>query len=626
MKRFKKHKGAALVSVMIAITFISIVATTLLLVSLNNYQMKVVNSQSKENFYETEQRLNVVTTQIRDRICNSTNVTGDVRTLLGGVTTAADYTTDSYTGAKIAELAFPNPDASTTISGSTVSVCINPTETDPAKKLYDNYYFYGGSYDVVARNGNNKEINIKNLKVKQVNASGYENTIKTDLNFFVQIPAGGSSGGGGIGSCSFILDSSLELCSGNSNPDKSTRINVYGNTIFGKYTLVNSTGSSYTTSFKDGVQLTTPTAVSPYSTPIFLGDKTYSGTTVTKVGTSGTNKSKAVIYLREFSSLNFLSDTNVILGDIYLQDQALLNVVDGSFTCYGDIFVADKAAFVCNGTLNLGVNSNIYSVDSYGNCTLITATTANKNVIVGTINHLDKLNYDKICDHLKLFDDEANNDGVLPNILVKATPLAKSESIAYQSLKKSWNGSGYSDVVENHPTSEISNNTVAPMYCYDLADAFNGYSAYLCEFDGIKYRVAVPEGDLNGNYENQLILVNNHTNGGNSRITQNIPNSTIISKNPVYCYDTHGVCVSRMGEQAFNYMIDDANKATCRMNLKSYSGSNMKQFCIADFFSDNANSYVMTVFTLSAGDDTTSGPQKPSATAASYSSWVKDVN
>ena len=108
------NKGAALVSVMIAITFISIVATTLLVISLNNYQMKVVNSQSKSNFYETEQRINVVTAQVRDVIPGSTDVNGAIGTLING--SLSDYNTApanagdpnfTYSAEKIANLAFP---------------------------------------------------------------------------------------------------------------------------------------------------------------------------------------------------------------------------------------------------------------------------------------------------------------------------------------------------------------------------------------------------------------------------------------------------------------------------------------------------------------------------------------
>ena len=609
MRRLKNHKGAALVSVMIAITFISIVATTLLLISLNNYQMKVVNSQSKENFYETEQRLNVATANVRDNIYNSTNVTGELRTLLGGVTTADDYTHDSYSGSKIAELAFPNAssDPATSITGSTVSVIRNPGESDPANWLIDKYYFYDGTFDVEERTSG-KEITVNDVKVKQINAEGYENTIKTDIKFYVQMSSSGSSSGGGIGSCSFILDSCMQISCGHWSSDKSTRINIYGNTIMGQYDFNDGsdTSTAYTTSFLNGSEVNS--VLSKYSYPRRL-----SWASATKITNTDANKEKATIYLTDTSTINYLGDNNVVLGDIYIDDKSIINVLRGNFTCYGNIFVNKNAAFICEGVLSLGPNNHIYSVDS-GNCTAITTSTPAKNIIFsGSIVQLDKLNYDKMCDHLKLFNDKQEDDGILPNIMVKASPVT---------------GTTISNA--NKDNNSLNTGDVDPMYIYDLDNAYHDYSNTLCTFDGISYKAAVPEGDLNANYENELIIINSNINSDpewkNARLVANVPGSTIISEIPVVTYDTHGVCVSKMGDQAFNYILEN----DCRMNFKSKQGSKLKQYKISDFFDTDAvggdcNSFVSTVFNLSTGGDTTGGPSVPTKTAISYTNWAKDV-
>ena len=54
----KKHKlnnaGSAIVTVLVVVTFITILATVLLYISGLNYQMKVTDYRTKESFYQAE--------------------------------------------------------------------------------------------------------------------------------------------------------------------------------------------------------------------------------------------------------------------------------------------------------------------------------------------------------------------------------------------------------------------------------------------------------------------------------------------------------------------------------------------------------------------------------------------
>lgn len=564
MKKFN-NKGAALVSVMIAITFISIVATTLLVISLNNYQMKVVNSQSKSNFYETEQRINVVTAQVRNAIPGSTDVNGSIGALVNGGT-GVDYSGASfnYTADKIAELAFPG--ATVVSSGS------NATVTSDG----DTFTFYPGTVTVVQQT-NGKKITMNNVTIKQVandDKGGYENTIKTDINFYVEIAQGGGASGG-VGSCAFLLDSNIRIDAG----DKASRLNITGNTIMGQYTYVSS--GSYTTTFKNGSELSSPQTLSQYSTPAKMA-KTYKADgTVDKVTRDDNNYKKAVIYLNDTSFMNFNSDNNVILGDIFLKDKSVLNILDGSFTVYGDIFVADNAAFVCNGALKLGYGSGIYKVDGSGNCTKINSSDKTKNVVFTSVTLLDQKNYDKIADHLKLFDNNSTNDGVIVNILKKHSASNK--------------------------------------YCYEAADAYQTKSDKLCTFNGIDYYAVYPAGDLNQNYANELIFVNDKVNNGYAKVVSNVPNSTIISRKNVYAYDTHNICVSKMGDQAFNYIL---THDSCKIKFKPDGSNTEYTVSIKDFFDPNCNTFVTTVFNLGSG--TTGGTPVPTKTAIGFSNWTKD--
>lgn len=561
------NKGAALVSVMIAITFISIVATTLLVISLNNYQMKVVNNQSKSNFYETEQRINVVTAQVRNAIPGATDVNGAVGNLVNGGS-GVDYSGNSfaYKADKIAELAFP---------GSTVSTSgTNATVTSDG----DTFTFYPGTVSVTQKT-NGKQITINDVTIKQVandNKGGYENTIKTDINFYVEITQGGGASGG-VGSCAFLLDNTIRIKAS----DKITRLNITGNTIMGDYDYHSS--GSYTTTFKNGVELATPASVSPYSSPVSLSKEYDSNGYVKKITMDENNYKKAIIYIDSTSFMNFNSDNNVILGDIYLKDKSILNVLDGSLTVYGDIFVADSAAFICNGSLKLGYNSNIYKVkDSAGNVERITVSDKSKNIMYNTVQILDKKNYDKLADHLKLFDNNADNDGVITNILKKAGSYNK--------------------------------------YCYEADQAYHVKSNKLFSMDGKDYYATYPEGDLNQNYANELIFVSNKINNSQCNVVSNVPNSTFIAKMPIYCYDTNNICVSKMGDRAFNKILSDPS---CKIPFKADAQNAATQnISIKDFFDSNCNTFVTTVFNIGSGS--TGGTPVPTKTAIGYSDWTKE--
>ncbi len=561
------NKGAALVSVMIAITFISIVATTLLVISLNNYQMKVVNNQSKSNFYETEQRINVVTAQVRNAIPGATDVNGAVGNLVNGGS-GVDYSGNSfaYKANKIAELAFP---------GSTVSTSgTNATVTSDG----DTFTFYPGTVSVTQKT-NGKQITINDVTIKQVandNKGGYENTIKTDINFYVEITQGGGASGG-VGSCAFLLDNTIRIKAS----DKVTRLNITGNTIMGDYDYHSS--GSYTTTFKNGVELATPASVSPYSSPVSLSKEYDSNGYVKKITMDENNYKKAIIYIDSTSFMNFNSENNVILGDIYLKDKSILNVLDGSLTVYGDIFVADSAAFICNGSLKLGYNSNIYKVkDGAGNVERITASDKSKNIMYNTVQILDKKNYDKLADHLKLFDNNADNDGVITNILKKAGSYNK--------------------------------------YCYEADQAYHVTSSKLFSMDGKDYYATYPEGDLNQNYANELIFVSNKINNSQCNVVSNVPNSTFIAKMPIYCYDTNNICVSKMGDRAFNKILSDPS---CKIPFKADTQNAATQnISIKDFFDPNCNTFVTTVFNIGSGS--TGGTPVPTKTAIGYSDWTKE--
>ena len=65
MKKRLNNEGVALISIMICVAFVAIIASALLVITYTNFEMKVMNLRSKENFYETDGQLTRITTLFR---------------------------------------------------------------------------------------------------------------------------------------------------------------------------------------------------------------------------------------------------------------------------------------------------------------------------------------------------------------------------------------------------------------------------------------------------------------------------------------------------------------------------------------------------------------------------------
>lgn len=583
----KNNKGAALVSIMIAITFISIIASTLLLISFNNYKMKVVNSTSKENFYEVEQDINVLTAKVRTMVdtTNTDNLETKIRSELGGSNTATTYTAE-----KIKNLLYPSETLFHTTDGYYVEID-NPLPDSSGNVTKDKFFIKsGGAIDKIDRTGG-YEIVLRDIEIKQVNAQGYESKIKTDIHFFAQK---GSSGGvaGGIGECSFLLDNGVEVDAidqYNASGSTGTHVDIYGNCILGKYTLVNESFSTTTLSpNKNGTQ---------HSTGTYL---TKNGNSIS---TSNTEKQKAVILLHDCAVLNVLSDNCVIVGDIYLDGKSVMYVCNENcnFTVIGNIYVAQSAAFMCSGNIKFKDGCGIYKVNNSGGLTSITSSNPSQNIIIKKgIGTLEVKEYEGLFDKLCLWDNNADNDGVMPNILVKNKKKYSSKTATTPSNTS--NSAGYYcyEASEHRKDINESNPKVPKFYLF-----------------GRELHVVIPENDLNGGaeYTNSLILVRQ---SADSVVSQTNAGSTFISKKAIKVTQTHNVCITNIGDQEFKKI----RTGDYRIQMKM-SGSNEEGwFKVGDFFSTECDNFVQDVFGVVTGGDTASST--PAKTAVSYDKWEKN--
>lgn len=571
----RNNKGAALISIMITIAFVSIVATTLLMISFNNYSMKVTSAQSKNNFYETELDLNIVTAQVRNAIVASTDAEGAVNSVKAAVGDATD--SSIVDSSKLASLVYP---------GATVS----PQSDGSAKVTVENdeFYFNGGTITPTSKTSG-YVIKISDVEVKQVSVSGYENTVKTDIEFYVQ-QSGGASDAGGVGDCSFLLDNSIDF-NGSDVSQGINLVNIYGNCIMGYYNLVEETYVNEYASEGDGIAL--PTSHSKYSKPRQLNNSGGTAVTLTSVADD------ACLYVRGIANLNFLSDYTLIMGDVFLDDYSVMTINSGSFTIMGNLYIKGKAAFICAGDLKLGPNSHVYIVNDSGALSELALsfegdtdylsstcknTLKNNNLIVtGKVVKLEKDDQDKLYFKLKLLDEDEDNDGILPNIL---QPLTK-DGVDY--------------------------------YCTDFTtqhDIFTNYSIF-----GQNYRCKVPEEPMNGNIDHALLFVSNNV-STSLKLQEELPYCTFISENPVNLWLPHNICLTQVGDAQFKQLRSDSAPS---FNMQVQRGSSTASFSnkkIKDLFNTNCDTFVSDVFSIANGSD--SGTPSISKTAVSYKNWVKE--
>ena len=322
----KNNKGAALISVLIATAFLAITATALLMISYSNYKMKVVNLNSKNNFYESEKNLNVISASVRSTVKGSTSPDTDLETKIG-VTTVG--TNKSYNMSNLVKLVYPS------YTGTSKN---NATDlVGNADGTYDMFTFStsgSNNYsigDALDTSGNVisgiKEIKIKDINVRQQsnyrvepNPSGsgnitkydYDNNIKTDIVIrYEESVSGGASSG--VGDFSFISDSSISV---QASANMGTTLYIYGNAFFSN--------------------LGTP-AVS----------------TIDSVDYWETKPNGTALSLGTNNKVTCLGDYIISYGDIILNNNAVLVVDTDNFYCYGDIKLNDTSALLCKGKIHM---------------------------------------------------------------------------------------------------------------------------------------------------------------------------------------------------------------------------------------------------------------------------------
>ena len=554
---FKKNKGVAMISVMITIAFISIIATTLLVISSKNYSMKTSNVLSKQNLYSVDGDLVRVSTTFKNASIGTS--TPNPQTVMKGYlkdpTTTS--TTSEYDVTKIIKAVY-NPTNDTTINSKihvdsandayfqdTVGnktetihfLSENPVwKTEPVKK--DDGTAIPGVTRYRIQNftiTHTTSYNIDN-DGNPDNDKAYYNSAKTDIIFDVyETSASTPGGGGGVGNMSLLLDSDLK------SGENFSFATFTGNTFLCDYAKDNGHNKVVEFDKSEGGYFTVPGG--------------------------------AAIDLNKGSRVNLVGDYNICYGDIKLTGGSCLAVY-GNMTVYGDIYISDNSVFICTGKLyfmedafpryntvdgsstrtskiryssGASATTNIYPSDL--------ASNVKKVKLKDFKNFLTLLNYD---------DDDYSNDGLQKKILRKASFFGDNE-----------------DYVINHKFNAVEHTGSAPTGLYYDDGGLNiRVHRTTAEYNGKKIGFGYLGNDMdtiNKGVSNMLLMVSRDPNGWNNgalNVKNNIPNTTIISNVEVLAGVQHGVIVSKIGTDEFNYITG--------IKGKKYTGSNRVQAAESD--------------------------------------------
>lgn len=543
------NKGAALVSVMIAVAFVTILASALLYITYSNYQMKILNLKSKNNFYETNGELTKVTASFRDTVIGASNPVSELEGFCyddGGV--------KKYDVKKIVANAYKGTAYDGQVAGAGgVLATLTKHDYDPNKNVTTTDHFGYSSMNNIVEIIDTGDPSIKkyvlhDFEVAQVNSEEYKNEVKTDIILTVQELAGGKSAGG-VGEFSMLLDSTLDVTSSD----------------FGCVTLY---GNSYLSSY-GGV------TTSPLSTDYYIAPKV-----------AAANGSGAALVLSNESKMNILGEYMVVYGDVVLKDNSCLFVGDSSLTVYGDIYLEGNATLVCSGDIFM-VDSVLPGRGAVSDIYVRNSSKMNKDDHVfpagKTVSRLNWEAFNNFCSTLDLKNATASNlDPANCGLINKISTPVEHYGTGNTTLDLStWPSGRYIDGGDKNFT----------YYGKPVGVGFNNQDT------------------INGNYKNFLVF--NFKEG--VKIRESNINTTIVSKFPLKLDQKHDIMLTKIGGEAFNFLTINSTDTTnplykdqihhfqATVKGTGIGGESRGYLSAGDLFDDNCNATVNQMLNNATG-------------------------
>lgn len=374
------NKGAALISIMIAVAFISILASAFLYMSYNNFTMKVTNYESKQNFYDTEQHMMNLSAKLRSEIMASSDPLTELKTLAGVDASGR------YDATKLAQLAFD-----TTPSGNAnfASVSYDSNVFNVTTKLAS-----GANYTETPVNANITKVTLHGINInKRDSVTDAVNSLTTDFVMYIEKHVT-SEDSGGIGEFSFLVDSPLAITG------EGTKLNIFGNCF--AMNTVQEGGKSMPGCYGSG---------------------------------------KQALNLRKESSLNVLGDQMIVYGDVVIEENATLNIIDAELTVFGDIYLlGQNSNLICTGMINFpsqqdtrnnsGMGGQYEIYVSNGGSFSNDPNLVKKHILPHSfsVNRLPDASMDSVMTYLHCDNSDATDDGIVNSITQKQNGKAFDES------------------------------------------------------------------------------------------------------------------------------------------------------------------------------------------------------
>jgi len=506
LRKYNNNNGIALISILIAVAFISIIGSALLYITYSNFQMKVMNNRSKTNFYETDGELVNATSALRAYCDNPSKA--------GMVVTATTDTTTYPTGYKY--------DITNALQFAGIS---NLDWTDANGDHYT--IKASGTAEVPTEENNISTYTLNDLAVTQKSSDGYVNTVKTDVVLKLKKQTTGGGGKKGLGDCSMICDSQITVAGNNQNGQ---------NTQFGFITLF---GDAYFSNYYYGADGSTFKKFNGAGNYTMPGDYRY-------------GYDKAALYLTKDAKINFESDYMSVYGDLVLTGNSCLNISKGNLTVYGDIYLLDHSTLICNGTIYQPKTAmpgreatpcfrsaiNVEASADYLKAHLFYPNGAGKTAPRLAVQVEDD-SYTEICKLMNLNDTVKENDGITPKICTK---------IKYTNNDGKDYTVDYLKAIKNTPNNWTNGKITSSYYGVPCGIAIMNAGAQVGNIE---------------QYQNYIVFVTaNGYSGKELNMNGSNIGSTLVSASPIYINVQSGVYFSKMGSEIYDYLTIKSDKTT----------------------------------------------------------------
>lgn len=362
-ERKMNNKGFSLILVIICMTFIGILASMIISMSVSSVQMRVTEQESSDNFYSAEEVMDEVSANV-EKQANKSLGEAYTKFLQKYAATAPKDRQQLFVTLLTDELEKTFKDDFTTLYINNEAEFLNKYATTS----YGSGVDVGQAADVIAAMGTGKgKITIQGLSVTYKDADGYETTITTDVVLEVTYPQFFEDNAAGPAFLDYAIISDSDI----SVPDGTVNSTVQGSVYSGRDLIV-----------ANGATLTLQ---SPYAIVKNMVDIRYGSTL--EIGNGGANIKYASEKKKGLWAQNIVTTT----ADLTKNCGNKLNIVDVNCYVQDDLTINGIADEVTISSLSGGGSYYGYGSGLNGKPESNSAINVNAKNVNLTINNIGKL-------------------------------------------------------------------------------------------------------------------------------------------------------------------------------------------------------------------------------------------